>query len=217
MLKISLCGCFNSREIIEEKIKLHFGVLSDKIEIFEYASIEDMIAAGINFDIYFLHKDMYNEAYALITHVKGKADKKTRGFMVLIDNPISSRECDIAIEHIHKHMEHNSMHLTVEFLTDRGLQNIALSRILYFEFFDRKIKIRTQNSEYVCSDTLRNILSLVSNFNFVQPHKSFILNFEHVVKIKGYTITMSDGSLIPLSQKRSKEFRSAYKKYQRGM
>ena len=39
------------------------------------------------------------------------------------------------------------------------------------------------------------------------PHKSFVVNFFHVKNLKGYDITMSDGSLVPLSQKKSSVFR----------
>lgn len=38
-------------------------------------------------------------------------------------------------------------------------------------------------------------------------HKSFVVNLDQVRGIKGYEITMMDGSVLPLSQKKGKAFR----------
>ena len=42
------------------------------------------------------------------------------------------------------------------------------------------------------------------------PHKSFTVNLFYVKSIKGYDIIMMDGSIIPLSQKKSAEFRDQF-------
>ena len=47
----------------------------------------------------------------------------------------------------------------------------------------------------------------MNKYGFVMPHKSFTVNLFYVRSIKGYDIFMMDGSVIPLSQKKSVEFR----------
>ena len=42
---------------------------------------------------------------------------------------------------------------------------------------------------------------------FAVPHKSFVVNLGQVKHFKGYEIWMTDGSTIPLSQKKSANFR----------
>ena len=39
------------------------------------------------------------------------------------------------------------------------------------------------------------------------PHKSFVVNLDQVRGIRGYDITLMDGSIVPLSQKKGKSFR----------
>lgn len=42
---------------------------------------------------------------------------------------------------------------------------------------------------------------------FAMPHKSFVVNLDQVRGIRGYDITLMDGSIVPLSQKKGKSFR----------
>lgn len=48
----------------------------------------------------------------------------------------------------------------------------------------------------------------MQEYDFAVPHKSFVVNLFYVRAVKGYDIRMMDGSLIPLSQKKSTEFRT---------
>ena len=47
----------------------------------------------------------------------------------------------------------------------------------------------------------------MEKYGFCMPHKSFVVNLYQVKSLKGYDITMMDGSVVPLSQKKSVEFR----------
>jgi len=221
VFKIALCKCPDSKKIIEEKIKSFVGTSIDDISVQTFENIEDFISSGIYFDVYFFHSDHRNDAGILVEHIEQNVQTKksdgfsneSRGFLAFVDDPISESDCDDVIDCLQKYLRQDTMYFAVEFLTDKGLRSIALSRIVYFEFQDRKIKIKTQTAEYFCNDTLRNLFSLVGNFDFALPHKSFILNLRHIVSIKGYTIEMNDGSIVPLSQKKSKKFRDKYKDF----
>ena len=157
----------------------------------------------------------------LLTYYKQKTAEKPENkafeisnFVTFINDPITDKDFDKVIEFIRLHMGYTSMYLSAEFLTDAGLRSIPISKILYFEFFNRKIRIKTENNEYFCDDTLRNIISLFNSHGFYQVHKGFIVNIARITSIKNYTITLSDGSIIPLAQKKSNTFRKIYKSYQ---
>lgn len=47
----------------------------------------------------------------------------------------------------------------------------------------------------------------MEEYGFAMPHKSFSVNLYHVKAIRGYDIYMMDGSVLPLSQKKSAQFR----------
>ena len=217
MLKVALCNCPNSKRIVDEKITAFMGTSTTGHKIIEFETLEKLISAGLDFDICFLGQSLRKDMGALLEHVenthKAKPNSKKLNFITYVDDPISDTDCENMIDFIRRNLEHSTMSLAVEFLTDKGLKSIALSKILYFEFYDRKVKIKSQDGEFTCSGTLRNVMSLVGSHGFCQPHKSFIVNLKHIVSIKNYVITMNDSSLIPLSQKKSSEFRAVYRGY----
>ena len=116
------------------------------------------------------------------------------------------------VEHI-RDMKNHPMYLSLEFLMEREVKSIPISDLVSFEYCQKQVIIQTLRTNYRCKNTLRNVFSLVGNHGFACPHKSFIVNLRHITKIKGYDITMNDGSIIPLSQKKSKQFRDVYKNY----
>ena len=216
MLRVALCRCPNSRAIINEKIYAFMGDGGHRI--FEFDTMDEIISAGMDFDLCFLGHELRKDMGRWIEHIEKsfqtRAPKKLN-FLTVIDDPISDTDCDKMIEFIKLNLGHTSMSLAIEFLTDKGLRSIALSKILYFEFYDRKVKIKSIDSEFVCNDTLRNVMALVEGHGFRQPHKSFIVNLRHIVEIKNYTVNVG-GVTVPLSQKRSREFRQGYKVYLAG-
>jgi len=217
MLKVALCNCPNSKKIIDEKITAFVGSSDMSHKIFEFNTFEDFISAGLIFDLCFFGQNLRKDMSALLEYLEkassAKSDPKKLNFITFVDDPISDSDCENMIDFIRRNLEQSSMSLAVEFLTDKGLRSIALNKILVFEFFDRKVKIKSQENEFACNDTLRNVMNLVGSHDFHQPHKSFIVNLKHITSIKNYVITMNDGSVIPLSQKKSNEFRTVYKAY----
>jgi len=215
MIKIALCGLPGSRNTIEAKIPMFLGTSATGYIISEYRTIKELTAAVENHEIYFIDKTLRKDEDLLIDHINSNnnAGNKKLRFLAYTEDPVSEADCDKMIDSIKRHFEYDSMYLAVEFLTDKGLKSIAVSKILYFEYINRKIRIKTQSNEYYCDDTLRNIVSLVGSYGFLQPHKSFIVNLKNITRIKNYSVSMSDGSIIPLSQKKSKEFRAKYNEY----
>ena len=218
MLKVALCNCPNSKKIIDEKITAFMGSSDTGHKIFEFNTLEDFISTGLlNYDLCFFGHNLRKDMGTLLEHIERassiKPGPKKLNFLTFVDDPISDDDCEKMIDFIRRNLEQSSMSLAVEFLTDKGLRSIALTKILFFEFYDRKVTIKSQDNEFICNDTLRNVMTLVGSHNFHQPHKSFIVNLKHITSIKNYVITMNDGSLIPLSQKKSKDFRTIYKAY----
>jgi len=219
MFKVALCGLTDSKQIVEEKISVFLGTSATRYTVSEFETTEIFTSTNEQFDLYFLNKKMLSDEARILADIE-QISKKTGNhisskmrFVTFTDNPVTDKDCDVVIDCIRRYLEYDSMYLAVEFLTNKGIRSIAISRILFFEYINRRIKIKTHNNEYFCDDTLYNIMSLIGNYSFLQPHKSFIANLKHITEIKNYQITMSDGSTIPLSQKKSKAFREQYSKY----
>ena len=213
MFKVALCDCPNSKEIIESKIKAFLGISATEVEFHEFESFGQKTKTGIHFDACFINHSQRSNMESILKFIEqgGKPHGDKLSFITYVNDPVTDEDCDRAVDILGRYLGYGSINVAVEVLTDKGLKSITISKILYFEFVDRKVKIKTQNGVFYCNDTLKNIMKLVGTFDFHQPHKSFIVNLKHITEIKNYTVTMNDGSQIPLSQKKSKEFRAIYK------
>ena len=101
----------------------------------------------------------------------------------------------------------------VEFITEDGLVRIDLNKIYYFEYISRKILMKTNDKTYILREKISVINDRMKEFGFEMPHKSFVVNLYNVKSIKGYDVYMMDESIVPLSQKKSGEFRSTLNVY----
>lgn len=99
------------------------------------------------------------------------------------------------------------------FHTKDGVLQLPVDDILYFEFLGRNVILHTLKHEYIMSKSLHEIAESMRKYDFVMSHKSFCINLKHVKLLKGYDITMINGDLIPLSQKRSTGFRNELNDY----
>lgn len=101
----------------------------------------------------------------------------------------------------------------VEFITEEGVVRIDIKKIYYFEYVARKISMKTSEKTYIIREKISVINDKMKEFGFEMPHKSFVVNLYNVKSVKGYDVYMMDESIVPLSQKKSSEFRSALNVY----
>jgi len=136
MIKVALCGLPGSRNTIETKISVFLGTSATGYIISEYNTIKELTTTEENHEIYFIDKTLRKDEDLLIDHINNEnnaGDKKLR-FLAYAEDPVSDADCDKMIDSIKRHFEYDSMYLAVEFLTDKGLKSIAVSKILYFEY-----------------------------------------------------------------------------------
>lgn len=87
---------------------------------------------------------------------------------------------------------------------------IPLSDILYFASSGRKITIKTTDSENCFYSSLNKIYPKVQNKNFLFVHKSFLVNYKHILSYQYEQVIMDDKTVIPISQANRKEIRAAF-------
>lgn len=103
---------------------------------------------------------------------------------------------------------------TLRLETMDGMEEIAVSDIYYLEYQNRKLRLVMKYGECMIRGKVSEFSKKLIPYGFASPHKSFVVNLYHVKAIRGYDIFMMNGDLIPLSQKRSTEFRGLLGKYQ---
>lgn len=81
------------------------------------------------------------------------------------------------------------------------IYSIDLSKIMYFEYDDRYIKIYTcTNDVYRYIDTLYSLESHLHKENFVRVHSGFIVNMKYIKSISRELIVLTDNVEVPVSR-----------------
>lgn len=103
---------------------------------------------------------------------------------------------------------------------DRGQgvrQNVSLpvKDILYIQSLkgQKKVKIITGDVQYICREPLEVLTERMEPFGFGISCRGMLVNFENIRSIRGYEVEMKNGDKVPLSQKRSPEFRRKMNHY----
>ncbi|MBT8184706.1 MAG: LytTR family DNA-binding domain-containing protein [Eudoraea sp.] len=75
---------------------------------------------------------------------------------------------------------------------DKTLHKIQLRDILYLESDRNYITIVTSNGKFTFLDSLKIWLAKLPNEDFLQVHKSYIINYRQIQKIKGNLLYLKD-------------------------
>ncbi len=77
---------------------------------------------------------------------------------------------------------------------------INLSEIIFIESLDHILTYHFKNRKVTERQTIKEFLEKVTNENFIQVHKSFIVNKAFVISIESNKITMANGIIVPFSR-----------------
>lgn len=103
--------------------------------------------------------------------------------------------------------------ITKEGELENRIKNFEVNDILYFEYFNRKIKMKLENEEYFFTDKMKYLADKMQEYNFEICHQCFLVNLRHIKKIKGYEVFLDNNEKLPVSQKKSADFRKKLNKF----
>lgn len=95
-----------------------------------------------------------------------------------------------------------------EFEFARKINKIALKNILYFESQGRKIYVYTPDRIFEFTGKTGDIISKLRDFDFIQIHKSIIINYLFLQEYSYDHIILTNGTVLSISKERRKEVRS---------
>lgn len=93
-----------------------------------------------------------------------------------------------------------------EFKKGYDIVKYELREIVFFEKIGRKINIVTDTDSNLFYDTLNKVKEKLPDY-FIQPHSSFLVNFEKISRTTKDSIIMSNKKEIPISQRNLKHIR----------
>ncbi|CEJ73469.1 DNA-binding response regulator [[Clostridium] sordellii] len=226
MINIAICD--DEINIINKTKKLIQDYDKEDIDIYVYENGEELINSDKEFHIIFLDIDMkgldgietakklreYDKKVKII-YVTNYTDYTYSAFSVhafgYLVKPLNKKELHNQLDEAFSYTEEISKNL--EFITRDGVIRIDTNSIYYFEYEQRKVIMKTINKNYILKKKISEIGKDIKDYGFEMPHKSFVVNLYNIKTIKGYDVHMMDGSVIPLSQKKSSQFRDSLNRY----
>lgn len=95
----------------------------------------------------------------------------------------------------------------------RDWNKIYIKDILYFKGKDREVEMVTKNKVIVFYSSLEKVFEQLKNYNFFYAHKSFLINYSHVIEFFYDKLIMSNQDVIKIAQTRRREVREIQKEY----
>lgn len=99
-----------------------------------------------------------------------------------------------------------------------GIVNIEMGRLIRVENVSRVMHFYIDGGEvyesvYIRKPFEKQLEQLLLDGRFIQPHKSFIINMEHVEKVMAHDFLMSDGTVVPISRNNLATAKKRYLEY----
>ena len=95
------------------------------------------------------------------------------------------------------------------FQIDTSLISVHLRDIQYIEAFGHYTVVHTAEKAYRFRSTLKEVMSRLPKGYFASPHKSYVVNLEHIRSATASEIMLDCGAVIPIGRKRMQEFNDA--------
>lgn len=221
-LKITDYICHEVNEFFLSKINL--------FKIDKYQSGTELINSGHNYDVIFLEilmEDMDGIEVAKKIRCRDldckiifvtNFDMRVKAYQVhafdYIQKPLTKEKMKYIMNEIEKYcLQNNKSEPEYLFECKEKLLKIPLSSIYYFEYINRKICIHTKMGMFTLSSSIKTLKEKYEKMGFAVPHKSFLINLDHVEKIASLDIIMANGKIVNLSQKRSVKFKEQFNFY----
>ncbi|MGW9621745.1 LytR/AlgR family response regulator transcription factor [Paenibacillus terrae] len=80
----------------------------------------------------------------------------------------------------------------------------------------RKLEIRTVCDRFLMRGILSDYAKRLEHYQFLQVHRSILVNMEHIRKFSGYSVFMSNGTEFPIGRSKLKSVKDTYTKYMIG-
>lgn len=227
MIKIAVCD--DDKKTLRDTLKLLEQYKKLPLSMDAYTSGEALLAAGKKYDILLLDIDMEGLNGIETARRIREADKEVK--LIYVTNysdytifafgvhafayllkPLKAEELYAQLDEVFAYGL-SEPEPELEFQAKEGIVRIVPSRILCFEYLGRQVLMYTMEQVWHLKRQITELAREMEAYGFAMPHKSFVVNLYAVQRIHGYEITLTDGSVIPLSQKKSALFRRALNEY----
>lgn len=77
---------------------------------------------------------------------------------------------------------------------------LRLAQIIYVESMNHKLIIHHDNGDFIERKNLSSFIKEIDSHNFVQIHKSFVINKNYIQEIKAKELILKDSTILPIGR-----------------
>ncbi|SHI20049.1 two component transcriptional regulator, LytTR family [Sporobacter termitidis DSM 10068] len=228
MYRVAICDDEMTICAQVERMIMDYGKsISEEMEIDVYCSGEELckfLRSGAEYDILFLdiefkqlngveigekiRNELGNETMQIV-YISGNQSYAIELFNIRpLNFLIKPLESDKVINVLKKGMELSAKKCKY-FTYKQGhvTKKKLIEDILYFESINRQVKMTASAEAVVFYGSLSAIFSQLQACRFFYIHKSYLINYNHVIEFSYDHLVMSDKTVLPISQSKRKEVR----------
>ena len=230
---MTICICDDDRNTHGNirRLLLSFFTEADMPQITDFFRGEELVehyASQKDFDIIFLDVEMDGinglETAASVRRYSPEAiiifvschknyvfdSFRCEAFHFLV-KPISQTEFDDVLNRaLHKHRVMNEKYYVC---TKNSRTALLIGDITYIEGYRRRIKVHASGAEYEHTGKVSDAYEKLKPHGFLRVHQGYVINMRHIKTFGSTDITLRDGTVIPIGEKRRKEVLMMYDKY----
>ena len=227
MAKIAVC---DDDSQIRDLMSSYLSSYDSFIHVDFYSSGEELLDAEISYDILFLDIDMKGitgidtarklravDKRVKIIYITAYDDFRDYAFGVhafgYLVKPFDKNDILNILKEAQDYSLKEQLGPKIRFQAEQGILDLEISEIYYLEYVNRKVHLITQNGIFTLRGPISDFAAQLVEMGFSVPHKSFVVNLSHIRSLKGYDIFLDNGSIIPLSQKKSASFREYFTRW----
>ena len=152
------------------------------------------------------------EKHPLVVFVTKRHEYAVQGYGVAfrylvkpLDQTLFAAAMDAVLQEL------NSKHFTIEY--DGVTMSLETSDIYFLESHGHKVLIHCKEQDLTLRMSIPEALEQLPKRCFVSPHKSYLVNMEHIVYATGTAVFLFSGHQLPISRRKRQEFNQIFNAY----
>ena len=152
------------------------------------------------------------ETHPIILFVSNSADYAVRGYGLALRymlKPLNPDALAEAMDAVKQELRSCRLLVTMEGVT----HILNISSVHYVEVLAHNITLHTTDGDYSFRASLKEMTAQLPNRFFCAPHQSYVVNMLHVKTVSSQEVRMLDGTSIPISRRRYRDFLHSFHRF----
>lgn len=152
------------------------------------------------------------ESHPMIVFVTNSAAYAVQGYGLALRyllKPLTMEAITEAMDAIRQELQGNRLVV----MLNGTYHVLKLQDILYAEVVNHHITLHTTGGSFSCRTSLKELTGQLPGRWFCAPHQSYVVNFLHIRTASSQEVCMTDGTRIPISRSRQRDFQQNFHRF----